>query len=204
MPLIKSLLTLAGLAGLMLIADLATSAHATIVSIGPGSPTTISGVAGIASLTFSPTPATEILVLTGSDLPGNQSPSTIAASISTVFSVPTPSLTADIENLTTNPFTESVPSGFDYAAIHQDHGEIIFFYSTLQTSFTLEAFTDSNEMTPSGALSNARFYSRVPAPSIGHGLPVLLAVGGLLFGAKLWERSKKHRLLGAAVPHPAA
>ena len=34
----------------------------------------------------------------------------------------------------------------------------------------------------------------VPAPLIGRGLPLLLAVGGLLFGAKLLERSKKHRL----------
>jgi hypothetical protein len=34
----------------------------------------------------------------------------------------------------------------------------------------------------------------VPAPLIGRGLPVLLAVGGLLFGAKLLERRKKHRL----------
>jgi hypothetical protein len=34
----------------------------------------------------------------------------------------------------------------------------------------------------------------VPAPLIGHGLPVLLAVGGLLFGAKLLERGKRHRL----------
>ena len=34
----------------------------------------------------------------------------------------------------------------------------------------------------------------VPAPLIGHGLPVLLAVGGVLFGAKLWERRKRHRL----------
>jgi hypothetical protein len=28
---------------------------------------------------------------------------------------------------------------------------------------------------------------------IGRSLPVLLAVGGLLFGVKLFERSKKHR-----------
>jgi hypothetical protein len=34
----------------------------------------------------------------------------------------------------------------------------------------------------------------VPAPLIGHGLPVLLPVGGLLFGAKLLERSKRQRL----------
>jgi hypothetical protein len=31
----------------------------------------------------------------------------------------------------------------------------------------------------------------VPAPVIGHGLPALLAVGGLLFGAKLLERGKR-------------
>jgi hypothetical protein len=40
----------------------------------------------------------------------------------------------------------------------------------------------------------------VPAPLIGRGLPVLLAVGGLLFGAKLLERSKMRRSLGAAAP----
>ena len=31
----------------------------------------------------------------------------------------------------------------------------------------------------------------VPAPLIGHGLPALLALGGILFGARLRERSKK-------------
>jgi hypothetical protein len=34
----------------------------------------------------------------------------------------------------------------------------------------------------------------VPAPSIGRGLPLILAVGGILFGAKLLERSKRRRL----------
>jgi hypothetical protein len=34
----------------------------------------------------------------------------------------------------------------------------------------------------------------VPAPVIGRGLPVLLAIGGLLFGAKLLERSKRRKL----------
>jgi hypothetical protein len=31
----------------------------------------------------------------------------------------------------------------------------------------------------------------VPAPSIGHGLPVLLAVGGMLLGFRLWDRRSK-------------
>jgi len=34
----------------------------------------------------------------------------------------------------------------------------------------------------------------VPAPIIGHGILILLAVGGVLFGSKLLENLKKHRL----------
>ena len=34
----------------------------------------------------------------------------------------------------------------------------------------------------------------VPAPPIGHGLPILLAVGGILFSAKLLERGRRRRL----------
>jgi hypothetical protein len=45
----------------------------------------------------------------------------------------------------------------------------------------------------------------VPAPPIGRGLPVLLALGGLLFGAKLVERSKAlRRSLGTAIPQAVA
>jgi hypothetical protein len=44
----------------------------------------------------------------------------------------------------------------------------------------------------------------VPAPLIGHGLLVLLAVGGVLFGGKLLERSKNRRSLETANPHAAA
>jgi hypothetical protein len=36
----------------------------------------------------------------------------------------------------------------------------------------------------------------VPAPAIGQGLPVVLAVGGVLFGARLLERNRKRRPLG--------
>jgi hypothetical protein len=42
---------------------------------------------------------------------------------------------------------------------------------------------DSTVWTNSGGVA--------PAPPIGHGLPALLAVGGMLFGAKLFERSRK-------------
>jgi hypothetical protein len=50
---------------------------------------------------------------------------------------------------------------------------------------------------------NSGTIGMVPAPLIGHGFPVVLAVGGLLFGAKLLERSKNGRSLGTAIPHAA-
>ncbi len=40
--------------------------------------------------------------------------------------------------------------------------------------------------------------SAVPAPIIGHGLLVLLAVGGVLFGGKLLEHRKRRSSLGTA------
>jgi hypothetical protein len=43
-----------------------------------------------------------------------------------------------------------------------------------------------------------------PAAPIGYGLPVLLAAGAMLFGAKLLERSKKQRALSTAVPRAIA
>ena len=39
----------------------------------------------------------------------------------------------------------------------------------------------------------------VPAPSIGHGILAFLAVGGVLFGGKLFESLKKRRSLESAV-----
>jgi hypothetical protein len=195
----KSLPILAGVAALMLGASMVTSASASIVSLGPGSPVTVSGISGVGTLTFSPTPAFEILAVTdpqySADFP-NQSPSTVASGVATLFSIPTPTLEANNES-PSNPFTESVPSGFDYVAIHNDTGEIVFAYDIPQTSFTLN--------NSDGALSNARFYEgkAAPAPLIGHGLPVLLAVGGLTFGAGLLKRSKKRRSPGTAIPRAA-
>ncbi|HEY3909789.1 MAG TPA: PEP-CTERM sorting domain-containing protein [Stellaceae bacterium] len=104
-------------------------------------------------MSFTPTPATEILQVTDpqytADFP-NQDPTTVASGIATVFSVPTPSLTLDDEGPIPASYTQSVPLGFNYAAIHNDTGELIFFYSTSETSFTLDG---------SNQLSNARFYA---------------------------------------------
>ncbi len=183
---------LAGAAALVLVVSI-TAAHATVIVVGPGSSIDASAM-NAGTVSFSPTPATKILEITAPDFKDdfpNQNPSTIASGIAALFSVPTPTLTANNEKLT-NPFTESVPLGFNYVPIHNAQGELVFFYNTLQTSFTLSSTT--------GALSNARFYDAAPAPSIGHGhgLSVIIAVGGLLFGAGLVERGKRHRLLATA------
>jgi hypothetical protein len=52
--------------------------------------------------------------------------------------------------------------------------------------------------------SISNFAPFVPAPPIGRGLPVFLAVGGMLFGARLVDRNRKRRLLAAAIPPAAA
>jgi hypothetical protein len=44
----------------------------------------------------------------------------------------------------------------------------------------------------------------VPAPVIGHGLSSVLGIGSVLFGAKLFQRSKKRRSLEIAIPHATA
>jgi hypothetical protein len=76
------------------------------------------------------------------------------------------------------------------------------FNSTMPPSFP----TNEGAFILTGA-SSASFtatLSAVPAPVIGHGLSGVLVVGGVLFGAKLFERSKRRRLLGTAIRYAAA
>jgi fibronectin-binding autotransporter adhesin len=71
----------------------------------------------------------------------------------------------------------------------------------LGNGLTLEAIYDN----AGGdiALEVVKTVPVVPAPPIGRGVPVFLAVSGLLFGAKLLELSKKRRSLRAATPRAA-
>jgi hypothetical protein len=63
----------------------------------------------------------------------------------------------------------------------------------LGNGLTLEAIYDN----PGGDISLEVVPTvAVPAPPIGRGIPVFLAVSGLLFGAKLRERSRKRRSPG--------
>jgi hypothetical protein len=64
-----------------------------------------------------------------------------------------------------------------------------FLDTSTFTSFTVEDLSSDNFGMDGISFG---FPVPVPAPLIGRGLPVLLAVGGLLFGAKLLDRRKKH------------
>jgi hypothetical protein len=71
--------------------------------------------------------------------------------------------------------------------------------------FTSNGVGDIVEFTAlSGTQVIGTAMASVPAPLIGHGLPVVLAVGGLLFGAKIWEQSKSRRSFGTAIPRAVA
>jgi hypothetical protein len=75
----------------------------------------------------------------------------------------------------------------------------------------LEVETDTTTHMPGNVCSSnstttkcGAGYEPSPAPPIGVGLPAVLGVGGLLFGASLLERSKKRRSPGTAIAQAAA
>jgi hypothetical protein len=77
-------------------------------------------------------------------------------------------------------------------------------FNTTNTSCTGAIGVDGNASATSSTGTGGTCSTAVPAPPIGQGLPVVLAVGGLLLGFKLWERGQKRRSLGIAIPHAAA
>jgi hypothetical protein len=79
-------------------------------------------------------------------------------------------------------------------------------YSVNQATGALTSLFDYSLAENGQSLGNATgaAFIAVPAPVIGHGLPVVLAFGGVFLGAKLLERSRKRRSFGAAIPHATA
>jgi hypothetical protein len=151
----------------------AGSASAAIVDLGAASsPINVSGISGIASLVFSPSPATDIIYVSSPDTATvfpNQSGPTIASGVQTLFGLSTtPTLGLDFANVAAGGQTFSVPLGFNFVAIHQDSGEIIWEYATTQFSFTVQGFTGANGTGTGVQLSNTQFLSgasAVPEPA---------------------------------------
>ena len=126
------------------------------MSPSPSSPfsTSINGLTG--PLTFSPTPASAIKVVTGTDfdtLFPNQNPVNVGNGVETLFGLSSTALTLTLndESPSSSPYSHAVPLGFNYVAI-------VFQYLTTQTTFNLSGYT---------GISNLRFYSvgAVPEPS---------------------------------------
>ena len=186
------------LIGAVAIVGLASTgvAQAAITDLGTTSPITsppfinIPGVT--APLTFSPTPATSIWEVTDPDfstLFPNQDPTTIATGIQTLFSLSSaPALALNNESPGGSPFSETVPGGYNFVAIHNAQAEIVFNYATTQTSFNLSGDFQG--------LSNVRFYSGSPVPEPATWAMMLLGFVGLGFAA--FRLNGKNRLEGMA------
>jgi hypothetical protein len=117
-----------------------------------------------------------------------------------------------IPPLITNPDIFNIPFAFStngnnpiFLDMSGNNKLALVFSNTLSTNpdNLTDVFIDSTVAYSSTSVTGSASPQVVPAPLIGHGLLVLLAVGGILFGARLWERSKK-RSVGNAIPHPAA
>jgi|GEM_PF-1691093 hypothetical protein len=173
-------------------------AHADVIMLGPGSPID-STITGIGTVSFTPTPATEILQVTdpefSTDFP-NQNPTTVASGIATVFGVGTPTLTLNDDGPIPASYMQSFASGsgYNYAAIHNDTGELIFFFDTLETSFTLDG---------QNQLSNARFYECAPgtpgcstAPPLVPEPASLALLGSALAALGLFRLRSRHEQSG--------
>jgi hypothetical protein len=80
-----------------------------------------------------------------------------------------------------------VESGFDLSNV--ELGSFVFAYgcTTVPSTITNQCITTGDNV---GATPFTNVGVAVPAPIIGHGLLVLLAVGGVLFGGKLLESFK--------------
>jgi hypothetical protein len=144
-------------------------AHATIVDLGTTSPITVASAfnfTGALSFSSSPSDIKEVFDTKNpntTDFKDNfipQDTGTIATGIRTVFGLGpsvTLTLTLDDESPTGSPYSQTDSAGFNFVAIHNAQAELIFEYSTSQTSFDLSGYGSS-------AFSNARFYSASGGP----------------------------------------
>ena len=172
-------MTLAGLAW-------AGGAQATIVDLGAAaSPINVSGIPGIASITFSPSPAADVVYTPdGTDFP-NQGATHIAGFVQTFLGLSTtPTFEEQFGSVAAAGQTFSFPAS-NIVALHQGSGEIVFEFASNITSFTVQGWSGANGTGSGVTMSSINFLegtttsSPVPEPSTW--AMMLLGFAGLAF-----------------------
>jgi hypothetical protein len=164
----------------------AGGANAAIIDLGSTSPLTLTGVPGLTTLVFSPSPDTDTKLandVTTNDfsnlfLPQNSTQ--VGLGVEALFGLSTaPTFISSPGNAGPGTFTATSP--FNFAAIHQGTAEIVFFYATPHTSITLGPDTPQ--------LSGLNFYSAVAAvPEPSTWAMMLLGFAGLGFAFRQSRR----------------
>jgi hypothetical protein len=164
----------------------AGGANAAILDLGSSSPLTLSGVPGLTTLVFSPSPDTDTKLannVTTNDFANlflPQNPTNVGLGVQALFGLSTaPTFISSPGDAGPGTFTATSP--FNFAAIHQGTAEIVFFYATPQTSITLGSNTPG--------LSTLNFYKSVAAvPEPGTWAMMLLGFAGLGFAFRQSRR----------------
>jgi hypothetical protein len=151
----------------------AGGANAAIIDLGSTSPLTLSGVPGLTTLVFSPSPDTDTKLANNvgtndfANLFLPQNPTNVGAGVQTLFGLgTTPTFISSPGNAGPGTFTATSP--FNFAAVHQGTAEIVFFFATPQTSISFGPNTPQ--------LSGINFYS------IGSAVPEPATWGMMLLG----------------------
>jgi hypothetical protein len=100
--------------------------------------------------------------------------------------------------------TSTSGSALAYSMFSDAAGTIPALTTNTTNGFAFTVDVNLDGTTTVTNFSNETTVTAVPAPPIGRGLPVLLVVGGIFFGAKFLERSKKPSSLATAELHTGA
>jgi hypothetical protein len=144
-----------------------SGAKAAIVDLGTTSPLTLSGVPGLTTLVFSPSPDTDTKLANNvgtndfANLFLPQTGTQVGAGIQALFSLSTaPIFIPGGSGVNAGPGTFTAGAPFNFAAVHQGTAEIVFEFATPQTSITFGPNTPQ--------LSGINFFSlaaAVPEPA---------------------------------------
>jgi PEP-CTERM motif len=165
----------------------ASGATAAIIDLGSTSPLTLSGVPGLTTLVFSPSPDTDTKLANNvgtndfANLFLPQNPTNVGSGVQALFGLGTaPTFISSPGNAGPGTFTATSP--FNYAAVHQGTAEIVFFFATPQTSITFGPNTPQ--------LSGINFYRGVAAvPEPATWAMMLLGFAGLGFAFRHSRRN---------------